>query len=237
MHPGFAFACIGGMLLAAAVRIGGAAWFLIWPAISFAWIACGYFGLGPTVFGKQADGTLSAWRATLLFPFLALQYAIWHATHRIRRGPKFQELIPGLLIGRRLLSGDLPSSVSVVVDLTAEFQESEASRRVDTYWSFPVLDATAPDSDQLCHWVNMVSADRRTTYVHCAEGYGRTGLFAAAVLIERGIAAGPDDAIHQVQTARPGVRLNRVQRECLEQACRQMLAHKKGPASQSKPGL
>jgi protein-tyrosine phosphatase len=47
-----------------------------------------------------------------------------------------------------------------------------------------------------------------TIYIHCAQGHGRTGMFAAAVLLSSGQAATPEEALRLVTSARPGVRLS-----------------------------
>ncbi|TWU44827.1 hypothetical protein Poly51_58930 [Rubripirellula tenax] len=53
--------------------------------------------------------------------------------------------------------------------------------------------------------------------IHCAQGHGRTGLVAAAVLIVSGEAQTAADAIAIIQAVRPGVELNKAQRMILEQ--------------------
>jgi protein-tyrosine phosphatase len=52
--------------------------------------------------------------------------------------------------------------------------------------------------------------------IHCAQGHGRTGLVASAVLLVSGKAQTAADAIAMVQSVRPGVDLNREQRFVLE---------------------
>lgn len=52
--------------------------------------------------------------------------------------------------------------------------------------------------------------------IHCAQGHGRTGLIAAAVLIVSGKAQSSKEAISMVKAVRPGIELNSVQRKILE---------------------
>lgn len=52
--------------------------------------------------------------------------------------------------------------------------------------------------------------------IHCAQGHGRTGLVAAAVLLVSGEAKTAVDAIAMVKSVRPGVELNREQMSVLE---------------------
>ena len=50
-----------------------------------------------------------------------------------------------------------------------------------------------------------------TIYIHCAEGHGRTGLFAAALLVKLGQFDSTDDALEFVKSKRPLVRLGKIQ--------------------------
>ena len=52
-------------------------------------------------------------------------------------------------------------------------------------------------------------------YIHCAQGHGRTGLVAALFLLAHGDADTPDTAIEMIQSSRPLVGLNGVQRASL----------------------
>ena len=54
------------------------------------------------------------------------------------------------------------------------------------------------------------------TFVHCAQGYGRTGVFALAVLLKSGAVRTVSDGLGMLRGARPGITLNCVQRECVE---------------------
>jgi protein-tyrosine phosphatase len=53
-------------------------------------------------------------------------------------------------------------------------------------------------------------------YIHCAVGHGRSATVAAAVLLARGLAANPREAVALLRRSRPLVRLTRVQRCVLE---------------------
>ena len=52
-------------------------------------------------------------------------------------------------------------------------------------------------------------------YIHCAQGHGRTGFFACALLLRRGLAATAAEAEARVVAARPGVKLRQAQRAFL----------------------
>jgi protein-tyrosine phosphatase len=77
------------------------------------------------------------------------------------------------------------------------------------------MDAGVPDGPRFRAAVETAAAFPGRVYVHCAQGHGRTGLFAAAVLLARGAAATPAEAVARVRAVRPGVRLKPAQRRWL----------------------
>ena len=56
-------------------------------------------------------------------------------------------------------------------------------------------------------------------YIHCAQGHGRTGTVAAAVLVAKGIHSTPEAAIDALQRVRPKLALNRTQLQFVRQIC------------------
>ena len=89
--------------------------------------------------------------------------------------------------------------------------------RAKRYLSFPILDGYVPKPRDLLDLVRRIDDTSGTTYIHCAEGYGRTGMVAAAILLARGLAQDVDEAVRQVRRKRPGVRLRRAQRRTVAQ--------------------
>jgi len=114
---------------------GGWFFLLLWPAISFGLVASAYLGLGPRVFGKRPDGTLSVISIATLLPYFLYLWAVWHVVRLASREPPYNSLPGGVLIGRRLLSRELPSEANVIVDLTCEFSEPQGVRDTGRYIS------------------------------------------------------------------------------------------------------
>ncbi len=56
----------------------------------------------------------------------------------------------------------------------------------------------------------------KNMYIHCAQGHGRTGLFTALLLLERGIVSNVEDALALLQLKRPKLRINKRQMEFLQ---------------------
>jgi protein-tyrosine phosphatase len=216
MKFGILFCIMGATLAAYAVFSRGIWLMALWPAASIITIGIGYLLLGPSVFGKQPDGSMSRWSLALLLPYLFFTWGVWHVARLIKREDPYNELVPGVLIGRRLLASELPSDIDMVVDLTSEFPEPRAIRSRSTYLSFPILDGSVPSTDQLASVLEELCKQSSTIYIHCAEGHGRTCLVAAGLLLMKGITVGPDDAIRRVQSCRPLARPSRLQREGLE---------------------
>lgn len=85
----------------------------------------------------------------------------------------------------------------------------ERTELYDMWWlHLPISDMCAPNGDFEARWADespnlhrILSVGGRVL-LHCWAGLGRTGMVAARILIERGVA--PRDAIKRVRAARPG---------------------------------
>ena len=108
-----------------------------------------------------------------------------------------------VLIGRRLLSREMPSDIELVVDLTCEFSEPRTIRSARRYIAFPMLDAAALPSRLLAEFVGCLAVEEGRMFIHCAQGHGRTGLITALLLIAKGDVQNADDALLKVQASRP----------------------------------
>jgi protein-tyrosine phosphatase len=216
MKFGILFLTTATLLIAHAFIHQGFAFLLLWPALCLAIIGGAYLGFGPGVFGKRPDGSMRTGAVLLLFPYLLYQWGLWHLLRPLRKEKPYDELIPGVLIGRRLLPSEFPPGVTLVVDLTSEFPEPPKIRRGRKYYSLPILDGHFPDRSQLKRVLEILASHSGTVYIHCAEGHGRTGTLAAALLLQSGFAQTAQEAIARVQMSRPLVRLHREQREIVD---------------------
>ena len=88
------------------------------------------------------------------------------------------------------------------LDLTAE--EDTARSHGMRFFRFPILDRQTPDSETgLARSLEILDAELeagRNVVLHCRQGIGRTGLFAACLLISKGV--DPDAAVSQLSAAR-----------------------------------
>lgn len=185
------------------------------------WLGCDFLALGVAhgrglhgVFGKRADGTLPLWSWFVFLPLLIYTTVVWHLIRLFSREPARNAVTERLVIGRRLLTFELEGEFDNYVDLTAEFSEPSAISRSPSYLSFPILDGSAPTPEALRAAVASLRPGR--TFIHCAQGHGRTGLFALAVLLSSGVARSVEDGLRMLSAVRPAIRLSRDQHRCIE---------------------
>ncbi|MBI4659424.1 MAG: phosphatase [Verrucomicrobia bacterium] len=185
------------------------------------WLGCDFLVLGVAhgrgshrVFGKRADGTLPLWGWLLFFPLLIYTTLVWHLIRLFSREAARSSVTEQLVVGRRLLAFELAGDFDNFIDLTAEFSEPSSIRCSPCYRSFPILDGAAPTPEALHAAVTALRPGR--TFIHCAQGHGRTGLFALAVLLSSGVARSVEDGLRMLSAVRPGIRLSREQRRCIQ---------------------
>jgi protein-tyrosine phosphatase len=213
---------MGYLLMACGVACGvlaashrGPLWALAWLGGCFLLVGWAYQRGGAGILGKAPDGSLAWHRVAVLLPYFLLTWAVWHAQRILSRERCFDEVRPGLLLGRRPLARELPRDVACVVDLTAEFPVASGVRARGHYLCVPVLDATAMEEDTLAALVPELLAARAPLYIHCAQGHGRSAMVVAALLLARGEAQDAAHAEALVRHARPGARLHSEQRALL----------------------
>ena len=180
-------------------------WLLFWPAASLAAVAFGYAAGWCNLFFKRR-GRLPLWVRAFHGPYLLGHWISWRLQSIGR--PAWSELTRGVWIGRRLgrceAAGLSRLGDIAVVDLTAEMSETAARER---YVNLPVLDLTLPDLRTLRRIVRAIDGAARTgggVYVHCALGYGRSAVVAAAYLLHAGLVEDVDQAMARVRGCRAG---------------------------------
>ena len=199
-----------------ATRGGPWTWLFFYPAFSFGVVSAAYIFSAPRFFGKCFDGGRSRLGTLLVLPYVLYVTAVWHVVRLLSKEPILNSLGDDLVLSRRLLGHELPENIASVVDLTCEFTEPNDHWKIQSYTCYPMLDGSAATADQLRELVMEINDMPKPVLIHCAQGHGRTGLVAAAVLLVSRRAQTAADAIAMVQSVRPGVELNREQRSVLE---------------------
>jgi hypothetical protein len=207
-------ALVGISLVLLGVLQGGPYLIAVWLGGDFLAFAVAHARGSHRVFGKRPDGTLPLWSWLVFLPLLLYTLLVWHVLRLFSREPAHNRVTEGLVIGRRLLASEMEGEYVNIVDLTAEFPEPSAIRRSNSYRSFPILDRSAPTPEALKAAV--VSLPPGRIFIHCAQGHGRTGLFALAVLLRSGVARNVEDGLRILSTARPRIRLSRQQHDCIQ---------------------
>lgn len=205
----FTLGLVSLMLFAGSMAYPSLQWLLIWSALSFGNVALGYAGLGSSIFGKGIDGKIALPLKILNFPYLAYTSLVWHLCRLLSREPAFNMIDDDLVIGRRLLTREVPGGFDHYMDLTAEFEDPPLIRAHPGYQCLPILDASVPSIEELDGAVAKTANGR--AFVHCAQGHGRTGLFALALLLRRGKVNSIDQGLLLLKNLRPKVKLNREQ--------------------------
>jgi len=210
-----------------AIRLGRFGFLLCWLGADFLILAGAYLKRSHHIFGKTPTGVLPLWSWCVFFPYLLYTSLVWNGLRILSREQATHRVTDNLVIGRRLLAKEMPGNCVNYVDLTAEFQEPSEIRRSSAYISFPILDAGAPKAEALREVIDSLRPG--ITYVHCAQGHGRTGLFALAILITTRVGTSVDAELQLLRSVRPGIRLNKEQLHCIKDYARLIGERRESP--------
>lgn len=223
------FMVLGVTLMTIGLRNGGVALCLVWLGLSFLLTGLGHATVGARVYGKRASGVLPVWSKILHAPFLLYTWAVWHIARCLSHEDIFNCVNDSLVIGRRVLPHELPEDIDNWVDLTAEFDEPSGVRQKVLYIALPILDGGVPAIQELREALDKLKPG--TTYVHCAQGHGRTGLFGLALLLKEGAIQTIDEGLKLLREARPGLELNGRQKRFVK-----IYAEEAQPSTTGGPG-
>lgn len=192
-----------GAFAALALQVGGAALWLMWPAVALTLVSLAYAALGPAAFQKRADGRLSIAARWLYAPYLA---AAWiNARAWTRNSASAATVADGVSFGRVPTPGEIASGrFAAFLDLTAEFDVRVAGR---PYALVPMLDLIPPTADHLARAAQAIERLRAAgpVLVFCAIGRSRSACAVAAWLIATGRARDARAAVAMLQAAREAV--------------------------------
>lgn len=209
-----AFVLVGGALVGLGALAAGPYVLFAWLGGSFCMLGMGHVGLGAAVLGKEPSGRISTWARVLHLPFFVYTQLVWHSLRLFTREEAFHRVTDDLIVGRRLLPHEVTNDIRNYVDLTAEFEEPGPIRERFNYVCLPILDGGVPKSDEVRNALRKLDGGK--TYVHCAQGYGRTALFTILLLAEQGVVRNLGEGMELLRQARPRMRLTRLQASFVE---------------------
>lgn len=192
---------------------------LLWPALAMLIIAFGYWFVGPAVFYKN-NGRISLFSTVLLGPYFIGQHIYWR--NYFSKCRPWDEPVPNLLIGRFLtekeaLSAVMKENIVAVVDMTAEFSETQSFREI-SYLNLQTMDLTAPHYEYLLEGAKFISKAIQSgkVYVHCKIGYSRSAAMVGSYLMYAGIVDSIEEAIAVIKKVRPSLIVRPEARAALE---------------------
>lgn len=173
-----------------------------WCALSFLIVSISYISNKPSLLGKTHRGTFSP-LLLLWLPAFFINWLFWRLSKLKSQEPTLQKVTPFLTIGRRVSADELPDEIDQIIDLTAEFNEPRRVRKKAFYYNFPILRGNVPSFEKLLSFIDSIEFKGRKSYVHCADGHGRTLLFCVIALVKKGYYDSIEEATALIQRARP----------------------------------
>src|SRR5689334_74447 len=118
MVLGWLLTLVGLVLAAVGVVERGWYWLAMWIGCGFLVLGGAHFRRASGVFGKSRIGTIPAWSWLLFLPLHLLTLLTWHLSRWLSREPASCVVNDRLVVGRRLLPGELIGEFDNIVDLT-----------------------------------------------------------------------------------------------------------------------
>ena len=187
------------LLTIAAVRIGGLAWLMLWPAGAL-WIVSIAYGFGCVRLLRSQSGEMNWAAAVLLAPYLAA--ATFNSWCWGLNQPPAEEIVPGVWLGR--LPTRREREQLAIASLLNLAPELPIDTRGISCRTVPMLDLVVPSTTQLDAAVSAVEELRteRPTLICCALGFSRSASVVVAWLLATRFAPTLDSAIAIVHRRR-----------------------------------
>ena len=199
-------------------------WIFFWPAGNLFVAGLFYVTNNATCFGKKENGTLKLFNALFFLPYLTALWCVWFLFAKSAKENPFDFAYSDIWLGRRLDQSEAKNTkFDNIIDLTAEFMEP-AEFRTRNYVPFFMLDGAVPPMDDLRGLARKVCQFPGKSLIHCAQGHGRTGLVAVAILLELEPELSVEEALAKLRSCRPGIHCNKRQTRYLRELadrCRQ----------------
>ena len=187
---------------------------LIWMSLVCFSLGAAYFMNKPGWTGKKSNGLIPVLYRIPFAPYYLILEGLWRTRFFFSKEDPYNEIVPGIYVGRRLKEKEIPGFVKTAADLTCEFQEPESFRGIN-YYCLPTLDGSIPEKEKFLDFIRILKNAPPPLYIHCAAGHGRAGLTIAALLLSRGDVDAGEEAIKMARSKRAKINLNKTQKNFL----------------------
>ncbi|KAG0487995.1 hypothetical protein HPP92_006806 [Vanilla planifolia] len=174
----------------------------------------------PVILGKSSDGSFPLWSTLLFGPFLFFVRAFVFLRRMKIGEPLFNEISDGLFVGGWPTSLEhLPPGDPAIIDCTCELPRSSALSN-NAYLCIPTWDTRAPEPFQIesaVRWACKKRDLKKSVYIHCAYGHGRSVCVMCALLVTLGLAEDWKAAEKMIREKRPSISMNNLHRKSLEE--------------------
>ena len=238
MKYALTFTLLGLALVA--LSISSRTWLLTWFGVCFLTVASAFGWFGPNVLGKRENGKITPIFQILLLPYFLMTWILWHIQRLLTTESPVNEICHGIWLVRRPVSKEIPTGVTLVIDMTAEFPASRNVLDNYHYRCLPTLDCDAPTVEQLRLVAMQATTNQGDVLVHlvlalleveavrdegvvvaCSAGLPGADRLGAgqdvpAILILQDTVSGVEEAISLVKSRRPSIEINKAQQQVLE---------------------
>lgn len=128
----------------------------IWISISYLILSLIYFLNNPKLFIKNKIGQISYIIIFLMFPIFFLNYLVWYIHYQFSKEDKINHFFENFYIGKKVFYKDISNEIETVIDLTSEFSEHTKIVQNKNYISFPILDGSVPEKNELIKFLNKI---------------------------------------------------------------------------------
>lgn len=184
----------------------------------------------PLLLGKRTDGSFPLWSKLIFGPYLGFVQLFVLLRRFLLGRPVYTEISEGLYVGGWPSSLDhLPPGEPAVIDCTCELPRIDALNK-NAYVCVATWDTRSPQPSSIesaVQWACRKRSQKKTIYIHCAFGHGRSVCIMCAVLVALGIATDWKDAERIIRLKRPFIHMNGFHRKSLEEWSKCRLSFKR----------
>jgi hypothetical protein len=214
----YLFVGFGALYLVLAVALGLRGALMGWLGLNLLLVGISYARQSAQLIGKQSDGSFHPLAFMVHTPFFAVAYFAFRIRRR-KSEDAWNEVAPGIFVGRMLMAGEAPPPAALRVDLTCELA-APPQLRGENYRCLPTLDGLAPEPNAFRVLTQELAAAKGPVFIHCAAGHGRSATLAAAVMVARGVAADALAAEAMMRAQRPQIGLSEAQLKLVNETAR-----------------